>query len=306
MDVIKKKDGTTSVVNAGKISQRSMRKQKSRFFHPMMLVQYLTENKKPIHEGIQAAFVDICRESPTYFEFFNDKNTTRNRNQKTLLNDYSRVVLTEPSGGDYYHASYVDGLSTPKQYVLAQAPFSKETEADFHRLVSQLKPEVIVMLMNEESNEGKSVCPEGKGEKTCGGIKFKVEEENKSKYRHVKLAVSGGKSGVSKANVFYMSTWTDDKKLPGDLMEFKEFVQKKCPTVPAREAASLVICKNGAKRSGVWYIMETETERLETKKRIRFSESIRQLRYQRYGALDCFELYTGLIDIMQKVASKYV
>uniref|UniRef100_A0A1I7RXD3 Tyrosine-protein phosphatase domain-containing protein n=1 Tax=Bursaphelenchus xylophilus TaxID=6326 RepID=A0A1I7RXD3_BURXY len=266
----------------------------------------LTDGGKKIHEGLLASYHEIHRESPTFCAFFADENASKNRFPDIPLNDHTRVVLSESEGGDYYHASYVDGLVQSKQFVLAQAPFTQDTEADFHRLVAELKPEAIIVLMKEDTPEAKLICPEGRGEKTCAGIKFRIEEETKSKHRNVKVSVTDGKSVSHKLQMFFMSSWIDEHKIPEDIWEFRAAIKKKIPTWPAREAAALIVSQSGTKRTGVWFMADTEADRLQTKTRIRFSESIRQLRYQRHEALESFELFVGLVNLMEKFAKQVV
>ena len=61
-------------------------------------------------------------------------------------------ALTEPLAD---HASYVDGIDQKRQYALAQVPYNALTAADFHRLLAQLKPDVVVVLMPRAADECK-------------------------------------------------------------------------------------------------------------------------------------------------------
>lgn len=102
-------------------------------------------------------FQSFERESPTFQHFFKKENEPKNRYPTEIfLYDKNRVILKDDAAtGDYYHGSYVDGWDQPKHYVLAQAPFTTETEIDFYRLVTQLKPDLIIFLMKFEGDDAK-------------------------------------------------------------------------------------------------------------------------------------------------------
>lgn len=102
-------------------------------------------------------FLGVERESPTFNAFFKKENEAKNRfATEVFLYDKTRVLLKDDVvPGDYYHASYVDGLEQLRQYVLAQAPFTSETEVDFYRMVTQLKPDLIIVLMKIEGDDAK-------------------------------------------------------------------------------------------------------------------------------------------------------
>lgn len=69
--------------------------------------------------------------------------------------------------------------------------------------------------------------------------------------------------------------------------------------------AQLIVCPSGAWRSGVWMMYDSECERMRTKQRVRFSDSLRQLRLQRGGAIDNLDLFTGLVDGLCNAAKTY-
>lgn len=60
-----------------------------------------------------------------------------------------------------------------------------------------------------------------------------------------------------------------------------------------RECSQLVVCPTGAHRAGVWAVFDTESERLKTKNRIRFSDTIKSVRNQRCNTIEHFELFDG-------------
>ncbi|KAI6206007.1 hypothetical protein M3Y94_00856900 [Aphelenchoides besseyi] len=296
MDTVQCKDGSMQALNRS--SHRSNRRGKSKFGHPILLIQYLTDNnKRSIGDGLNETFNQLIRESPTLFNFLNPKNVGRNRfPDQIFLYDFSRVILNGPS--DYYHASYVDGYKQTKEYVLAQAPYNPATEIDFHRLIAQLKPEIVAVLMKTGTAECNLMFPVGKkNSKTKGDVTVKVEDEGtQGKFEWSSIEITASKTETFKTNVCYFSTWIEETKVPtNDMGDFLNLCLSKGPK-KSREASKLVICPSGAWRSGVWAVYEMECERMRSKSRIRFSETVRQVRYQRNHALDHLKLFMGLVD----------
>ena len=112
---------------------------------------------KKVGDGVHEMFQTFERESPTFNHFFKKENESKNRHPTEIfLYDKNRVILKDDvAAGDYYHASFIDGIEQPRQYVVAQAPFTAETEIDFYRMVVQLKPDVICFLMKIEGDDAK-------------------------------------------------------------------------------------------------------------------------------------------------------
>ncbi|KAI6174075.1 Protein-tyrosine phosphatase containing protein [Aphelenchoides besseyi] len=225
MDTVQCKDGSMQALNRS--SHRSNRRGKSKFGHPILLIQHLTDNnKRSIGDGLNNAFNQLIRESPTLFNFLNPKNVGRNRfPDQIFLYDFSRVVLNGPS--DYYHASYVDGYKQTKEYVLAQAPYNSATEIDFHRLVAQLKPDIVVVLMKTGTAECNLMFPVGKKKsKTKGDITIKVEDEGtQEKFEWSSIEITTNKTETLKTNVCYFSTWIEETKVPvNDMADFLNLV----------------------------------------------------------------------------------
>uniref|UniRef100_A0A914PYL3 Tyrosine-protein phosphatase domain-containing protein n=1 Tax=Panagrolaimus davidi TaxID=227884 RepID=A0A914PYL3_9BILA len=111
---------------------------------------------KKIGDGIHEMYQSFERESPTFIQFFKKENESKNRYPTEIfLYDKNRVILSDTcaGSGDYYHGSFVDGFEQPKHYILAQSPFTSETEIDFYRLILQHKPDVIVFLMKFEGDD---------------------------------------------------------------------------------------------------------------------------------------------------------
>ncbi|VDO45426.1 unnamed protein product [Brugia timori] len=267
----------------------------------------LKANGRKLGEGIADLYEQFEKESPTFFAFFSAENRAKNKfpNEIFLL-DRTRVVLNEKP--DYYHASYA------KQYVLAQAPFNETTACDFFRLVMQCKPELIIVLMDLNLNDNEQYIMGSKPRK-YGTISVRNEKnesrslskETIEKYSHYKLIVMKEMEKIEqKYQLLTFNTWTDDMIIPkDDFIKFHKLVHKQLEDKP-RECSQLVVCPTGAHRAGVWAVFDTESERLKTKNRIRFSDTIKSVRNQRCNTIEHFELFDGLLNLLVSYAKTQI
>uniref|UniRef100_A0A915PZF5 Tyrosine-protein phosphatase domain-containing protein n=1 Tax=Setaria digitata TaxID=48799 RepID=A0A915PZF5_9BILA len=246
----------------------------------------LRANGRKLGEGVADLYEQFEKESPTFFAFFNSENRAKNKfPDEIFLFDRTRVVLNDKP--DYYHASYVDGCKQAKQYILAQAPFNEATANDFFRLVMQCKPEVIIVLMDLDKNGNEQyIMPTSLKVKKYGSISVRNEKQEKrgsskestEKYGHYKLILTKEMEKETKIEQKYQlltfNSWTDDMIIPADdFVKFYKMVHKQLDEKP-RECSQLVVCPTGAHRAGIWAVFDTEAERLKTKNRIRFSDTV--------------------------------
>ncbi|CAB3397794.1 unnamed protein product [Caenorhabditis bovis] len=81
----------------------------------------------------------------TFDDFLNEMPL--NRAPHLVCFDHTRVHIKDNFGdSDYIHASYVDGYSLKAHYIFAQAPFNKNTEDQFWRMVLGEKPAMILVF----------------------------------------------------------------------------------------------------------------------------------------------------------------
>uniref|UniRef100_A0A182EQZ2 Tyrosine-protein phosphatase domain-containing protein n=1 Tax=Onchocerca ochengi TaxID=42157 RepID=A0A182EQZ2_ONCOC len=277
----------------------------------------LKANGKKVGEGVADLYEQFEKESATFFAFFKAENKAKNKfpNEIFLL-DRTRVILNEKP--DYYHASYVDGCKQVKQYILAQAPFDEATAGDFFRLVMQCKPEVIIVLMDLDQDDNEQyIMPSVSKPKKYGTISVRNEKQEKrssskestEKYSYYKLIVTKEmeKEKIEqKYKLFTFNSWTDDMVIPAnDFIKFHKAVHKRMSDKP-RECSQLVVCPTGAHRAGIWAVFDMEVERVKTKNRIRFSDTIRSVRNQRCNTIEHFELFDGLLNLLVAYAKTQI
>uniref|UniRef100_A0A1I7W7E5 Tyrosine-protein phosphatase domain-containing protein n=1 Tax=Heterorhabditis bacteriophora TaxID=37862 RepID=A0A1I7W7E5_HETBA len=238
---------------------------------------------KKLGEGVLQLHKEFVRETSTYFAYWNAANTAKNfKPDRVLLYDWNRVVLTD--GADYYHASFVDGCvrnsimekrvlfniqqqcNTLGQYILAQAPFTKDTQRDFFRLVNQTKPDAIILMERADSDEGRLILP-GK-ETKCGGITIKSDEEIKISGMDIHTLLVAGKQ---KVKVFCINGWNTDSETPKNLLDVHDKIRKMIGY--DNKGILLIVCKDGVSRCGIFTLLDIEAERIRTKSRVKLGDT---------------------------------
>uniref|UniRef100_W6NVZ4 protein-tyrosine-phosphatase n=1 Tax=Haemonchus contortus TaxID=6289 RepID=W6NVZ4_HAECO len=68
--------------------------------------------------------------------------------------------------------------------------------------------------------------------------------------------------------------------------------------------ALMLICKDGCARSGLFCLVDTESERLRTKGRLRFTETVKHIRFHRSNCFDTQELFEAGWSIVMELAKQ--
>ncbi|ETN84309.1 hypothetical protein NECAME_06942 [Necator americanus] len=64
----------------------------------------------------------------------------------------------------------------------------------------------------------------------------------------------------------------------------------------------MLVCKDGCSRSGIFCLLDIETERYHTKGRIKLGETIKTIRYQRSNCFDSPELFEAAFNVITEFA----
>ncbi|VBB26944.1 unnamed protein product [Acanthocheilonema viteae] len=298
VDTIQTKEGAIAIsADNMRASMRSVRRGKTKMIlTPASLASHLKANGRKLGEGIALLYEQFEKESPTFFAFFSAENRAKNKfPNEIFLSDRTRA----------------------KQYVLAQAPFDEATAGDFFRLVMQCKPEVIIVLMDlNPEDSGQYIIPSKL--RKYGAISVQNEKQEKrssskesaEKYSHYKLIIMKEMEKEEKIEQKYhlltFNTWTNDMVIPkDDFIKFYKMVHKLLKD-KSRECSQLVVCPSGAHRAGVWTVFDMETERLKIQNRIRFSDTIKNVRNQRCNTIERFELFDGLLNLLVTYAKTQI
>uniref|UniRef100_A0A914LSA2 Protein tyrosine phosphatase n=2 Tax=Meloidogyne TaxID=189290 RepID=A0A914LSA2_MELIC len=208
----------------------------------------------------------------------------------------------------FFHANWVDGVRTPRAYLLATGPHDEDTCRDFWRMVIEARPYAIV-LMNEVNNPTafyKRFWPS----KSCkyefekdGARWIKVQNEGvtseapDSAFTHFTFTVTDCKNDhVIKPAVFQMID--DDSPVPAyfpllrsELLELAEniFTRKKGKTHLKRKV--LLVCGDGITKNGNFAVFDIVMDRAATHERVGLKETARIVMDQRWGTVGSSDEY---------------
>uniref|UniRef100_A0A7I4Y2C2 protein-tyrosine-phosphatase n=1 Tax=Haemonchus contortus TaxID=6289 RepID=A0A7I4Y2C2_HAECO len=297
MDSYATKEGSVAIAAINRASTRSTRKSKSRVPTPKKLIESFTTriSSKKLGEGVVEAHKDFVKESPTFFAFFKKENRSKNLKQDAVfLYDYSRVVLTG-GDGDYYHASYVDGCVKKNQYIMAQAPFDSDTQADFFRMLSQVQIDALVVMGDPSDEAFKFLFPE---DGTYGDVSVRIESGDEAEgYVLRNLTVN-----KAELKAYCIMGWNVDSEPPKGFLGIHEKIRSAIGL--NLKNALMLICKDGCARSGLFCLVDTESERLRTKGRLRFTETVKHIRFHRSNCFDTQELFEAGWSIVMELAKQ--
>jgi hypothetical protein len=225
-----------------------------------------------------------------------------------VLLDSSRARI--PASKEYYHASYVDGYSTPRQFLLAQAPTRKRVKA-FWSLMAGHKVPLLVVLG----------APRAADPFWPGGPEMDLTWDDNSVYVGRLGAVAQGPGyrlmelrvrvdGAEERMDLMELAWETEAKVPMELLavagralaqhehsqrrvrraeERAEKERKAKGGQAPREKASPpplgLVCWDGVRRSGTFAAAAIALERLIVTGEAELTETCKALRLQRYGAL---------------------
>ncbi|CAI5445422.1 unnamed protein product [Caenorhabditis angaria] len=281
MDTKMDKDGRavalTTTGNASKISTRSTRKKKTTLITPKRCIEFIQSkhSSKNFENGTAELFKETYIESPTFFNYFKPANKDKNFSKNVWLYDATRVQIPDV---DYYHASYVEGLR-PNQYILAQAPMNTSQQKEFVKMLQHVKAEAVVVVDAADD---------------CGTFLFNKKEGDK-----VGLKVSSDKStddwslatisasGLKDVKCGRINKWSGEKFGETELVEAHEKIRKYIGW--GQKNPIVVVCKDGATKSGIWALIDTEADRFRDKTRVKLTDTLKTIRNYRSNCFDSME-----------------
>ncbi|EGT39260.1 hypothetical protein CAEBREN_29865 [Caenorhabditis brenneri] len=261
-----------------RISARSTRKKKTTMLSPKKFCDFIIAktSSKSFEAGVAELYKDCYLESPTYFNYFKAPKE-KNFSESVWLYDATRVIVPDV---EYYHASWVDGFK-PNQYVLAQAPRDASAAKDFFKLLAHVKAEgmIIAEASDEYSNNISTKFEKGAGgkkgcEKTSDDVSTAVIKDH----------------GVNMKVVKFNRDTFSAQELVDMLEKARKYIG--CPT----KGPLVIVCRDGASKSGVFALADTESDRLAKNGKIKHTDTIKQIRFMRCNTFDTFESYELAIN----------
>ncbi|VDP39604.1 unnamed protein product, partial [Heligmosomoides polygyrus] len=221
---------------------------------------------KKLGEGVLEAYKEFLKESPTFFAYWKAENMAKNLKQNG-------------------------------QYILAQAPFNSATQIDFFRMLSQTHPEAMVVMDAPDSEDMKYVFADNG---TYGSVSMSMENGDD----HEGVTVRIFTVNKSKFKAYCINGWKTDKDPPKDLVVVHEKIRS---TIGNNNTnLLLLVCKDGCSRCPLFCLLDIESERIRSKGRMKFGDTIRNIRYQRSNSFDTPELFEVATSAIVELAKKNI
>ncbi|VDM80322.1 unnamed protein product [Strongylus vulgaris] len=99
-----------------------------------------------------------------------------------------------------------------------------------------------------------------------------------------------------KLKFYCINGWSDEKAPPKDFTAVHEKIRNAIDI--NSKGTLMLLCKDGCSRSGIYALIDMETERYSKKGRIKLGETIKALRSQRSNCFDTKELFEAAAQIM--------
>lgn len=266
-----------------RMSARSTRKKKTNLLSPKKFCDHITSKtpNKSFEAGVAELYKECFLESPTFVNYFKAPKE-KNFSENVWLYDATRVIVPNV---EYYHASWVDGLRQ-NQYILAQAPRDANAAKDFFQMLQHVKAEglIIAEASEEFSSQIASKFDRGTGkkascEKTSDDVSTTVIKENGMNLKAIRFNRA-------------------DQMSAQDLMDMLEKARKFLGS--PLKGPLVIVCKDGASKSGVVALADTESDRLAKYGRVKHTDTVKQIRFMRSNTFDNNETFElGILTIAE-------
>ncbi|XP_071118983.1 cell death abnormality protein 1-like [Haliotis cracherodii] len=229
------------------------------------------------------------------------ENINKNRSEDILPGDKHRTILSShiAGGTDYINAVIAPSYEKRKAFILTQIPLTS-TVVDFWRLVHDYDIRGIVLLENYTDLDAKCGVFWAKNNKPTKFGPFSVSEgktEKQTGFTMEKISYSLG-TEEKDVTVFRSSAWPQKSSLPespSSLLSLIDFLRQwNTGTSPL-----LVVCRDGATRSGLFCVVASAVQRLLLEKEVALQQTIRSIRFVRKQVIPNREQFEFCFDSLK-------
>ncbi|XP_048256337.1 uncharacterized protein LOC124122701 isoform X2 [Haliotis rufescens] len=235
------------------------------------------------------------------------ENINKNRSEEILPGDKHRAILsTHIAGGtDYINAVIAPSYEKREAFILTQIPLTS-TVVDFWRLVHDYDIRGIVLLENYTDLDAKCGVFWAKDNKPAKFGPFSVGEgktEKQTGFTMEKISYSLG-TEEKDVTVFRSSAWPQKSSLPespSSLLSLIDFLRQwNTGTSPL-----LVVCSDGATRSGLFCVVASAVQRLLLEKEVALQQTIRSIRFVRKQVIPNQEQFEFCFDSVKVYMDRF-
>lgn len=230
------------------------------------------------------------------------------RNPSVFLYDYNRFNFEDidPTHRLFYHASWVDGFKF-ERYLLATAPHTKTTQAQFWEMVFEVKPIAVVVMMTKQRTFIPAV---GKQIRLfeyplCLDLHNyeKIDEARDRSF--TKYAVRLYRNVGERFETTFYQMMEDISPVPSyfpmlrlELSQIRRKTKPKKGFVPTTSTL-LLASEDGVTKNGNFCVFDIVMNKAVAIGEVGLNETVKDLRRQRYGTVDTQDQYARLDALLR-------
>ncbi|XP_052216896.1 uncharacterized protein LOC127834857 isoform X4 [Dreissena polymorpha] len=230
-------------------------------------------------------------------------NTSKNRYRNMYPYDKNRVILSVIGNDvdtDFINASFIDGYSSPKNYIAAQGPLA-DTIADFWRMVWENNVRVVVMVTNLVE-DSKRKCIQYWPKDAANNCQYGdstihlLSEDIHADF--VVRTLECNRKGSSKTITHLHFTAWPDKDVPDTALSLLQFWRKVRSLKRHEESPWIVHCSAGVGRTGTFIALDYLYDQGVSEKHINVFDAVLLLREQRINMVQTKNQYLYLHEVL--------
>ena len=229
------------------------------------------------------------------------ENQEKNRFERLLAYDHSRVVLKKKRGQAYINANFIQGYHVRAAYIAAQGPFNDATMEDFWTMVYQQRASQIVFmcrLVEDGITKSEQYWPTT-GLEHYGDVSVRHVKTDEFAHFVVRVFDVKGRGGSSTLRVSqYQFTAWPDHGVPQDPIPFLDFRMKVKTSVTNEDAPVLVHCGTGVSRTAVFIAVDCLLEQAKLENAVNVFKFVERMRRDRTMMVRTLKQYSFIYDVL--------
>ncbi|XP_067936645.1 receptor-type tyrosine-protein phosphatase mu-like isoform X1 [Watersipora subatra] len=235
-------------------------------------------------------------------------NKMKNRYGNIIAYDHSRVILKGKNldhDTDYINASYIDGYTTPKEYIATQGP-NKFTVSDLWHMAWQEGTAIIVMVTNTielTKHKCEQYWPE-EGSKQYGPVRVTLTNSKSLAHYKIRTFSMEQNDEVRKLKQFHFTAWPDHGT-PTHATTLLSFLKKVRQQKTAEDGPIICHCSAGVGRSGTFIALDSLLQQAESEGKVDVYSYVTRMRQQRCNMIQTLNQYIFLHEAILEASEGF-
>ncbi|XP_033097302.1 receptor-type tyrosine-protein phosphatase T-like [Anneissia japonica] len=265
------------------------------------LHDYILKRNMSLENGFEKEFEDLGNK-PLYpwTAAKNSKNKTKNRYANVIPYDNSRVVLglwNNIPESDYINASYIDGYTTPHEFIACQGPTVASVN-DMWRMIWQKKSTIIVVVTNVVEGTRRK-CEQYWPDPNDSNLYTNIAVTNVGETKYGNYVVRNlqlqkvGMEEVHSVVQYHFTDWPD-KSVPRAVPHLIDFIyafRTAQRNSPSDSGPVIVHCSAGAGRTGTVIVIASMLDMAKQEGKVDVFNFVRSIREKRIQMVQTEEQY---------------